>query len=117
MIANEPDKLPDPVPRFLKLLLGLPSDATADEIKNEWDQQVVPLFSAGPKVLFDELVMNTAAGGLTGEKAYRLVAQTKRGIQLKDSIQREGVFRQRVHSSVPPFLKAEATRPPKTTRI
>ncbi len=105
MIANEPDKLPSPAPRFLKLLLGLPSDATPDEVRTEWGQQVIPLFSVGPKVLFDELVMNTMAGGLPAEKAYRVVAQTKRGQQLKNSMDRETGFRQRAASAVPPFLK------------
>ena len=111
MTQLEPDTLPNPAPRFLKLMLGLPSDASQQEVEAEWLNQVTPIFYAGPQVLFDEIVMNTMAGGLPSQKAYRVVLQTKRGQQLKRSAERETAFRQRLAASVPPFAKPVTKKP------
>jgi hypothetical protein len=106
------DKLPNPAPRYLKLLLGLPSDASGDEVRQQWDLQVIPLLDKGPKVLFQDLVNHTVrAGGIPLDKAWRIVSQTTRGQLLKNSWERESKFRQRAAGALPPFLKPPYLKP------
>lgn len=113
MTPTESNKPPNPAPRFLKLMLGLASDSPQQEVQNAWDANVIPLFNVGPKFLFDQLVLNTMGGGLSSQQAYRVVAQSQRGKQLKNSMERETAFRVRMASSVPPFVTSTATQPKK----
>lgn len=95
---------PAAVPTYLKYLLGLPGDASRDELETEWNSQVVPLLNSGPAHLFDKESSLLMAGGVTGPTARRLFKGTKRGAKLADAAEREGRLRARQAQSKPPFV-------------
>ncbi|GEM_PF-2954854 len=96
---------PRDLPVYVKLLLGLPSDATREEIANEWNNQVVPLLAAGPKFLWDREVTQMMSAGVAATKVHTIFKQTRRGAMLFDSIDREAKARVRQQQSKPPFAK------------
>jgi hypothetical protein len=98
-------KPPRDVHVLFKYLLGLPSDASQQEIENEWANTCVPLINRGPLHLFDREALQLMAGGLTGDQARRVFKQTRRGQQLWNSADREGKIRASKAAATPPFLK------------
>ncbi len=93
------------VPVHVKYLLGLARDASLQEVKDEWVNQIVPLMNVGPQFLFDREANQIMAGGITGDQARRIFKQTKRGAQLWNAIDREGKARARANAATPPFTK------------
>jgi hypothetical protein len=80
---------PREVPAFVLYLLGLPIDASRDEIVTAWTSQVVPLMNDGPKVLFDREGNQLMAAGITGIQAQRIFRKTARGAQLLNAADRD----------------------------
>jgi pyrroline-5-carboxylate reductase len=98
---------PRDVPLFVKYLLGLSSDASRQEIEQEWTNQVVPLMNVGPSHLFDTLANSLMAAGIPGDQARRLFKKTNRGQKLLAAVDREGKIRARKTLATPPFLKGK----------
>lgn len=92
---------------LVKYLLGLPQDATRQELENEWTNQVVPLMNVGPSHLFDREALQLMAGGLTGDQARRVFKQTRRGQQLWKAAEREGKLRASKAAATPQFPKGK----------
>lgn len=105
--ATDFSQPPSDVPDYLKFLLGLPSDATREQLANEWSNQVVPLLNSGPIHLFQKEAMALMAAGIPGEQARRLYKATKRGQQLWNAADREGKIRARLSTAKPPFLQKQ----------
>ena len=86
-------KPPRDVHVLVKYLLGLPQDATRQELESEWASQVVPLMNVGPSHIFNREATQLMAAGIPGERARRLYKQTSRGTKLADAADREGKIR------------------------
>jgi hypothetical protein len=95
------------IPLVVKYLMGLPQDASRQEVEREWGAQVVPLVNLGPQALFDREAEMLMAAGLTGPQARRVFKATKRGQMLADSSERDAKARVRAQQSKPGFLRTK----------
>jgi hypothetical protein len=100
-VNGDLSKPPRDVHVLVKYLLGLPQDATQQELESEWANQVVPLMNVGPSHLFDREATQLMAAGIPGEKARRLFKQTKRGAKLAAAADREGKIRAQKAAATP----------------
>jgi hypothetical protein len=97
-------KPPRDVHLLVKYMLGLPQDATRQELENEWANQVVPLLNVGPSHLFERESNQLMAAGVPGDKARRIFKQTRRGQQLRNAADREGKIRAQKAAATPEHL-------------